>query len=908
MEQREFLAYPSLSSDRSAVMSNSIKAISGEGLMGKFLRIVAAVSCVGLMAACSGSPSRITPDTNNSSLPALGEASSPGDVAANDSAVSDSIGSDSIGSDYSEYAASGSTEVPANIQVSTRMLRAPTTSELGVELVDGSGFNKIVVRRGASSQAMSDTESRPFKFEVSRLENPPRLVVDVLGYSNQNPQSFVTADSDLVERVRIGAHPEKSRFVLDLVEGQEIEHRVEGIRQGAEVMGRSSGEELVVTIARPNTMQVALAADALQTGGTNDFTSPSEPDVRASFGEDVETAEVVVAKETIETSPAALPEVAVAEVGTVEVAEVENIERPRIVALSLEPVAPGENMIVAQISGNPMFDLKRTAPSEYVLSVDGAEVDASAMNTLVAVPGAGQIRTVRPVVAGNDVLLRIFAEPTAVLTSRAANGRIVILTRSDSPDARAQMDPTAAEAGASTSEEVKVSAESSGPSELDVGVAALLGDQPMYTGRLISLDLQDTDIDNALRIIAEVSNLNIIASDDVTGKVTLRLIDVPWDQALDVILKTNGLDKVQEGNVVRIAPVEKLRLEREALKQAQQAEEELEPLQVRYIRVSYAKASDLRPLIESVVSERGSVAYDERTNQLIIKDIRKGVKNVVELVSKLDLRTPQILLETQIVEANRNLLRALGTNLGFKSIQSPETGNATGSNFPNSIAVGGASTFPATAVDPTLGGASLALLLDSADGTKSLSIRLNALEQEGRVRIVSRPAVATTNNTPAIIRSVEKIRVKTPSGGTVVGVGQGSTPSSGGSTATESIEIGIILEVVPQASPDYFVLLDLNAKSSTFGSQVVDGIPSEIERSATSSVLVSSGQTFAMGGIYRIIDSDTVTGVPFLKDLPVFGHLFRTIQTDNRDEELIFFVTPRIIEGSFDDAAMKVAL
>ena len=172
-----------------------------------------------------------------------------------------------------------------------------------------------------------------------------------------------------------------------------------------------------------------------------------------------------------------------------------------------------------------------------------------------------------------------------------------------------------------------------------------------YSGRLISLDLQDTEIDNALRIIAEVSNLNIIASDEVTGKVTLRLIDVPWDQALDVILKTNGLDKVQEGNVVRIAPVEKLRAEREALKQAQQAEEELEPLKVQYIRVSYAKAADLTPLVESVLTERGIVAYDERSNQLIVKDIGKGLGNVTKLVEKLDLRTPQVLIETQIVEA-----------------------------------------------------------------------------------------------------------------------------------------------------------------------------------------------------------------------------------------------------------------
>ena len=157
----------------------------------------------------------------------------------------------------------------------------------------------------------------------------------------------------------------------------------------------------------------------------------------------------------------------------------------------------------------------------------------------------------------------------------------------------------------------------------------------------------------------------------------------------------------------------------------------------------------------------------------------------------------------------------------------------------------------------------------------------------------------------AQIKSVEKVRIKTPSGGLSVATGQGATASGTSAVATEVVEVGITLDVTPQASPDYFVLLDIDAKSSTFGSRTVDGIPSEIERSATSSILVSSGQTFAMGGIYKISDADNVDGVPFLKDIPVIGSLFRRSRINNSDEELLFFLTPRIVEGSFDDAAMK---
>jgi type IV pilus assembly protein PilQ len=248
-------------------------------------------------------------------------------------------------------------------------------------------------------------------------------------------------------------------------------------------------------------------------------------------------------------------------------------------------------------------------------------------------------------------------------------------------------------------------------------------------------------------------------------------------------------------------------------------------------------------------------------------------------------------------------LRDIGSQLGFNYVQSPQTGNATGSNFPNSIQLGGALSNPAATTTN-----SIQMLLGSADGTKSLSEVVTALEQEGTVRIISRPAVATTNNKPAVIKSIEKIRIRLPQGGVSVATGQGASAAGQGNAATETIEIGIVLTVTPQASPDYYVLLDMDAKSSTLGNQSVDGIPSEVERSARSSVLISSGQTFALGGIYKTTDQTDLNGLPFFKDIPVFGTFFRRANGNNRDEELLFFVTPRIVEGSFDDASMKTTI
>jgi type IV pilus secretin PilQ/predicted competence protein len=608
----------------------------------------------------------------------------------------------------------------------------------------------------------------------------------------------------------------------------------------------------------------------------------------------------------------------------------------RVSSVVIDSTSSAAPAVVIGINKDTEYSMNRTAPSEYVVTLKKVSaVPALLQKTVFAPPGSSGIRSARVVNEGGDTLVRIFSQASSYLTIKRVGDTLRVKETQDlaqvARDIRAQIAPASAKEGdtpslkdgASLAKEnskpqdkpQKSSPEQqfSGPDQSEL--AAINGSSSTYTGRLISLDLQDADIDSALRIIAEVSNLNIVASDGVVGKVTLKLVDVPWDQALEVILKSHGLDKVLEGNVLRVAPVDKLRDERESFKQARVAEEELEPLSVKYIRVSYAKASEIKTLVETVLSERGSVAFDERSNQLVVKDTKKGLQNVTDLIKKVDLRTPQILLETQIVEAGRNLSRKLGAELGFQYIQSPATGNGTGLNFPAAISVGGSAdtkspnsnTGSAFPVDSTsLLGSAVTMLFDSADGTKSLALRLSQLEQEGQVRIISKPAVATTNNKPAEIKSVEKYRVKLPNGGLSIASGSGATSSGSGDVATQTIEAGIVLNVTPQASPDYYILLDIKAKSSSFGSERVDGIPNEIERSASSSVLVSSGQTFALGGIYKITELDSVAGVPFLKDIPVLGTFFRSNITEHKDEELLFFITPRIVEGSFEDATSKV--
>lgn len=810
------------------------------------------------------------------------------------------------------------------------------------------------------------------KYEVMKLENPTRLVIDLYGGEEITNSNTPISGSAFVQKIRSAKHDDKSRVVFDM-SSNKFAQSVE--QKDGKVFITLAPSETQLTIAKNS-----FGAEAPTMLAKNTIPAESEETVEATEETEEPTEEVMAA--TSETSE------------TEEETELAK-DKPILEAVNVE-TDNGTNKLLANLSEATTYTFGKTSPSEYLLTLEGTTLGSGVEDSIVSQQGEGEIRSVRALPKGDNVQLRIIATPDTVLKAEFEENTLFIQQVEGADNAtRAQAliaDPSAKPTEVknllaedtkapkvlendlkpveapnvndlkpvaapnvtveTNAKETNVKVEGKNPvnvkvenepelkpidsptkveedfsapkkdavkevkideDELEANLGQL--EEKQYTGRLISLDLQDTDIDNALRIIAEVSNLNIIASDDVTGKVTLRLVDVPWDQALDVILKTNGLDKVQDGNVVRIAPVDKLKAEREALKQAVQAEDELEPLKVNYVRVSYAKAAELQPLVETVLTERGTVTYDERTNQLIVKDIDKGLKNVGKLVQKLDLRTPQVLIETQIVEAQRKFVRELGSELSFSSIQSPETGNALGYNFPNSAALtgsaldsagnqtGSASFFPSG--DQS---SALSLVLGSADGSKSLGLRLSQGEKDGMVKVVSRPSVAVTNNQPAVIKSVEKIRIKMPQGGGLtVNQGQGAGGAGGAGAATETIEVGIVLNVTAQASPDYFVLMDIEAKSSTLGvkDRGVDGIPPEIERSATSSVLVSSGQTFAMGGIYRISEDDSVAGVPFLKDIPFLGQFFRKTTVADTDEELIFFITPRIIEGSFDDAAMK---
>ena len=437
-----------------------------------------------------------------------------------------------------------------------------------------------------------------------------------------------------------------------------------------------------------------------------------------------------------------------------------------------------------------------------------------------------------------------------------------------------------------------------------------------YSGQRISLDFKDADIQNVLRILADVSGLNIITTEDVSGKLTMRLVDVPWDQALDAILKAKGLDMVRDANIVRVSTVEQLKKERDAQRAADEAQKQVEPLLVSYVKVNYAKADEkLVKKVQEVLTERGQSTWDERTNTIVIRDIARGIADAEELIKQFDTQTPQVLIEANIVEATDDLIRDLGIQWGYTYKASPETGNATGVNFPGRILgtgvlAGGknspAGTIPFIADFPaaTVGagaGTAYDVLLGSLDGSNSLNARLTALESQGKGKIISRPRVVTLNNVPAKIESLRILRVKLPSTGTVVSTGAGGVAGTA-QAATEQIRTGITLQVTPQVSSDGFIFLDVFAKSSTIAeSTTPDNIPDEVSRETESHVLIANGETFVLGGVFRNVLNDTERGIPYLRSIPVLGWAFRNNLKKDERAELLVFVTPRAVQGRGTD-------
>jgi type IV pilus assembly protein PilQ len=436
-----------------------------------------------------------------------------------------------------------------------------------------------------------------------------------------------------------------------------------------------------------------------------------------------------------------------------------------------------------------------------------------------------------------------------------------------------------------------------------------------YTGQRLTLNFQDIEVRAVLQLLAETSGLNVVVSDSVAGNVTLRLDSVPWDQAMDIILTTKGLAMRQVGNVVLVAPATEIAARERQELEAKKDIQELAPLRSEFLQVNYAKASDLANLLKgagtgagSLLSERGSVSIDERTNTLLIYDTGERIADVRRLVAALDIPVRQVLIESRIVVANDDFSRDLGVRLGATWVGDrgraglvtvtgggPGADTIVGSGLANLENTG--SPFPVTTpiladrynvnlpVANPAGRIGLAIL-----GQDTLvDLELSVLQAEGRGEIVSSPRVITANQKEALIEQGVEIPYQ--------------EAASSGATTTQFKKAVLSLTVTPQITPDDRIIMDLEVTQDTVGQFVPSAtgglVPSIDTRKIITQVLVNDGETVVLGGIFETERRDSEDKVPLLGDIPYLGHLFKRTHNESNKRELLIFVTPKILrEGS----------
>lgn len=593
--------------------------------------------------------------------------------------------------------------------------------------------------------------------------------------------------------------------------------------------------------------------------------------------EPVETAAAEAAEAEIDGAPVALE-------SAVTVAA--NDARVDVTDVSFKESSNG-GVVQLKLKGSPKWTVERPDGKSAVLNLEGAHIarqlerslDTSALETPVkmvsvfAVPGANN--KVRVVVAGAQQLDQLVNERPGVMqwrfTTRGSSEQLVSQDRS---------------AGFST--EATEVTEEGAPQQ-----------RRNYVGKRVSFEFKDIDIHNLLRIIAEISKKNIVVADDVSGKITVRLRNVPWDQALDLVLRSKSLGKEEFGNIIRVAPLTILEAEAKARAERRKNQIDSAPLSVSLISVNYATAQEMASRVKEILSPRGNVTVDQRTNTLIVRDLPENMGKVRSLVSSLDLQTPQVLIESRIVEASTSFRREVGIQWGGQGLMSAVNGNPTGLVFPSSVAVTGAAVEGGSPGNPTVSnyavslpvgagqgsGGALGMAFGSAGGAVALNLRLTALEAQGAVKTISAPKVTTLDNATARISQ---------------GVSIPFSQVSAAGANTQFFEARLSLEVTPHITQDASVLMNIRAENNQPDPAVrgSNGQPGIARKEAQTNVLVKDGETTVIGGIYVRGGSNSQAGLPILSKIPVLGFFFRNSTELETKNELLIFVTPRILNRS----------
>jgi type IV pilus assembly protein PilQ len=699
-------------------------------------------------------------------------------------------------------------------------------------------------------------------FNAFKLDAPARLVLDIWGVDTRYPQKSLNPKNPYIKIVRIGQHPDKLRLVFDSLKPELAPYQINPIENRLIVSVGNVPQPSEPQILLPE--KVAEKAKVKGGGGRVQVKSPVD------FKQMDHKSRIVV---TLTGEP------------------------------QYESRAISKNTIAV--------DIKNAFVPKYLQrGLDTKEFDSAVESVQMQNVKTGKVNDVRVLIKlREEVPFETTREGTVLFVDverpQRAEGKM-------EPGAPVKKEGVAAGAGKEEakkeegqpsekppavpkSAEPKLAETKVPPAEEKAAPQAIVikkeeSELPekIYTGRKLSLDFKDADIKNILRLIAEVSNFNVITADDVSGKVTMRLVDVPWDQALDVVLQAKGLGKIQVGNVIWVAPREALKRQEQDLLEQKRAKEKLEDLVDDLIAINYATAKDIMPQVKSILSERGDIKVDDRTNTLIVKDIASKIAKMKNLVRLLDTKTPQILIEARIVEAGLTFQRELGIKWGFELQKT--MGNST-------YGVGGgiAGTTLGTATREVLdlpgvaragvpGGVATSGILEfifSRGSLRSLDIAISAHENTGDIKVISSPKIATLDNKEASIE--QGLRIPYPK------------LTTEGTVTTDFIDANLKLTVTPHVTSDGHVKMIIKAKKDAPDQSVtVLGVPSIDKKEAITEVLVKDGGVATIAGIYSIQRTDADEGLPLLGKIPVLGWLFKREVKEDTRKDLLIFVSPKI--------------
>ncbi len=612
--------------------------------------------------------------------------------------------------------------------------------------------------------------------------------------------------------------------------------------------------------------------------------------------------------------------------------------------------ANGRTRVVLNLGTMVRYETRRSGNTVFVTLGDGDDYSAgttqfasapSSGSTSFAAPGSRAISSIdfrRTRDGGGRVVVKL-TDPSTPVDIRQEGGRVVAVFKGTSLPAelmrrldvndfatpvttvdslRTNMDSRIVISAEGKYEQLAYQSDNDFTIEINPAAettdaeSSLFSETKEYEGQRLTLNFQDIETRAVLQLLAETSGKNIVVSDTVQGNVTLRLRNVPWDQALDIVMTTKGLDMRQNGNVIMVAPAEEIAARETADLEAQLAIAELEPVYSEFLQVNYAKAADLAGLIAgagegSMLSERGSIAVDDRTNTLLIQDTAERLQNIRRMVRTLDIPIKQVLIESRIVIVNDDFSRDIGVRLGLTGFDlgsdtlTTYSGSGQGTDTMINSALENladpANGTPFPIEIPTLTNRyNVALPIANPAGRIALAIlgddylvdlELSALEAEGRGEIVSTPRVITANQKEANIEQGVEIPYQ--------------QSASSGATTIQFKKAVLSLTVTPQITPDNNIIMDLRVHKDNVGDIISTGglggtVPSIDTRAVETQVLVRDGQTVVLGGIYETERRETINKVPFLGDIPYLGAAFRSKQRTNNKAELLIFVTPRILE------------